>query len=356
MTDKKEGIRLSYSAHSTYQLCSEKFRLERILKIVPETIATPLFFGSACDQASDVIFKAKMKSKATGKFDTKFNRDEMIARFKDAMTVIDYQGEKINITKSTKVKYSKADVQPELLEESDRELINKFLAEKELEVDSIEDYIEYFKEKKERDPEETEIYNYMAWFCLYRKGIMMLDRLVQWADENILEVISVQNYFKLENEDNDVFSGLSDLEAILVSDPNTIYTLDLKTATGAKKSYPDGCIETAEQLHIYSEATGNEKVGYIVLEKAIKVRAPRVQLREVYGTVTQEQRDRVFETIDETLQNVRAGKFEKNPNACFNFGKCTYYSLCHYGKMEGLVPRIYASKKEVDKQIEPSVN
>lgn len=351
MTEKKEGIRLSYSAIEVYNTCSEKFRLERILKLVPTSIATPLFLGSAFDQASEVIFKAKMKG-SDDKYLSVFSQDEMVANFHQALSVIDYQGDKINITKSTKVKYSKADVLPELLEPEDIEAINKYLIEKEIELDSIEEYVEYFKAKKERIEEEVEIYNYIGWLCLYRKGLMMLDALKEWSDNNILEIKSIQNYFKIMNEENDTFSGLSDLEAILIDDPNTVVTIDLKTSSNPKQQYPDNCIETSKQLAIYSETTGNEKVGYLIVSKDIKKRKPRVQIRTVFGKIEAKQRDEVFEIIDNTLQNVKLGKFEKNTDACWQFGKCSMYDYCFKGDRRGLVDRIYAPKIEVDKPIE----
>lgn len=334
--NKPEGLLVSYSAIDTYLSCSEKYRLERILKIVPESINTAFMFGKSVDSASEVIFKSFMKGGLP------FDRNDMLNRFKESLTTIDYQGEDIHAPTCLKVKYSKADVQSELLEKEDLKVIQEFIDKSDLEVTNISQFIDYYKDTKIKVEDETSIYNFIAWHCLYRKGILMLDRLAQWANDNIVEVISIQKKIEVENDFGDKLIGFLDLEAILKSDINKIRTLDLKTATQPKQQYPDNKIEESMQLHIYAEATQLD-VGYIILDKEIKKKEPRVRIRGLYGTVTEEQLDKTFEKIDLAMEGIRAEKFEKNTDACWRYGRCSFADLCHKGEMKGLVPRI---KKE----------
>jgi hypothetical protein len=331
------GLNVSYSAIDTYLSCGEKYRLERILKIVPESINTAFMFGKSYDQASEVIFKPFMKD------GPKFDHDTMLQVFKDSLTTIDYQGEDIHAPTCLKVKYSKADVQAELLEREDFKAIQDFIDKSDLDVTNIKDFIEYYKDTKIKVAEETAIYNFIAWHCLYRKGIMMLDALKKWADKNILEVVSLQRKIEIENDFGDKLIGFLDLEARLKHD-GILRTLDLKTASKPKAQYPDNKIGNSMQLTIYSELT-QRAVGYIVVSKDIKKKDPRVEVRELYGEISEEQADSVFEKIDYAMAGIRAEKFDKNTDSCFKFGPCPFINYCSKGDMKGLVPRIKKEEK-----------
>ena len=79
----------------------------------------------------------------------------------------------------------------------------------------------------------------------------------------------------------------------------------------------DGCVEESKQLAIYSEFS-NPNCGYIVVDKGIKVRNPRVKIHEVYGVVDEEIRDEVFDMVDRALVGIKEGRFEKNFDACIS--------------------------------------
>lgn len=332
MSEKNKGLTVSYSAIDTYLSCSEKYRLERILKIIPEAINTAFFLGKAVDEASEVIFKPFMKG------EKEYSRDEMISVFRDRLTNIQYQADIIYAPTSLLIKYSKADVQPELLEKKDLKLIKEFIDKSDLIIENIPNFIDYYKDTKVKVEDEKAIYNYIAWHCLFRKGIMMLDRLKQWADDSLLEVISIQRKIEIKNDTNDVLIGYLDLEAKMKSD-GQIRTLDLKTASNPNKTYPDDKIATSMQLHIYAEAT-QKLVGYVILDKEVKKKEPRIRVRELYGEVTEEQLDHTFEQIDKAMNGIKAEKFEKNTEACYKFGICSFYNLCHRGDMKGLINKI----------------
>lgn len=333
MTTENEckGLRVSYSSIDTYLTCSEKYRLERIVKIIPEMINTAFVFGKSIDSASDVIFRPFMQDAKP------YDRNEMLAVFKDTLTTIDYLGEMIHAPTCLKVKYSKADVQSELLEKEDLKVIQEFIDKSDLEITNIQQFIDYYKESKIKIDDETSIYNFIAWHCLYRKGIMMLDTLKKWADDNILEVVSIQRKIEIRNDNDDLLIGYIDLEARLKRD-GILRTIDLKTASKPKTQYPEDKISKSMQLAIYSEVTQKE-VGYVVIGKEIKKKAPRVIIHELMGEITEEQLDDTFEKIDLAMAGIRAEKFEKNLSACFLYGPCQFRDLCHGGKPKGLIDR-----------------
>lgn len=326
-----KGIRVSYSSIDTYLTCSEKYRLERIIKIVPEMINTAFVMGSSVDKASDVIFRPFMKDAKP------YDRNEMLNVFKDSLTTIDYLGEMIHAPTCLKVKYSKADVQSELLEKEDLKVIQEFIDKSDLEITNIQQFIDYYKDTKIKVDDETSIYNFIAWHCLYRKGIMMLDTLRLWAEENIQEVVSIQRKIEIRNDNDDLLIGYIDLEARLKRD-GILRTIDLKTASKPKTQYPEDKISKSMQLAIYSEVT-QKAVGYVVIGKEIKKKAPRVIIHELMGEITEEQLDDTFEKIDLAMEGIRAEKFEKNLSACFSYGKCQFYDLCYNGKPKGLIDK-----------------
>lgn len=340
MSEENKGLTVSYSAIDTYLSCSEKYRLERILKIIPEAINTSLMFGKAIDDASEVIFRPFMKDA-----DKEYSRDEMLLKFKTKLTTLDYQNKELYAPDNILIKYSKADVQPELLEKEDLEAIKKYINNTDLIIDNIPNFIEYYKDTKLKLDDETAIYNYIAWHCLYRKGIMMLDTLKKWADENIEEVISIQRKIEIKNDIGDILIGYLDLEAILKRDgiPRTI---DLKTASKAKRQYPDDKIKESMQLAIYAQESQKE-VMYLVIDKEVKKKEPRIFIHELLGTISEKQLDDTFDKIEFALNGIKAKKFEKNFDACFRFGKCFLYDYCRTGKGKGLIEK--STGKELDR-------
>ena len=112
--------------------------------------------------------------------------------------------------------------------------------------------------------------------------------------------------------------------------------IDLKTSSSITQYYPEGCVEDSRQLAIYAMDCGLDLAGYLVIEKYIRKREPRIRLEFITGTITEEQIDKVFDEIAEVTMDIKEEKFEKNENSCYKFGKCDYYNLCHYGSKKGL--------------------
>lgn len=327
------SVNLSYSAVSTYLSCGEKFRLERIEKVPTDLCRSPLFLGKSVDQASEVIFCDKIND--FGQYQ-EYSEERLVKVFAHALTYVNFNNSIIDARYHPLVRYSKADLDLRLLEQED---IDKIVARsKELEFEdfdreTMEEFVSYIQGIKYGvDDLDQLLYNYIGYHCLYRKGLLLLKALKDWSDKNVKETISVQRYFEIVNENGDKYRGLLDLEAILYNREGII-TLDLKTASNAVAQYPDNVIDTAMQLHSYAEV-GSKNVGYVVLDKSIRVNEPKVRIREIYGYVTDDMLDKTFDIISNVLDNVKAGNFPKNPDSCFEWGsRCAHYNKCFpFGK------------------------
>jgi hypothetical protein len=83
-------------------------------------------------------------------------------------------------------------------------------------------------------------------------------------------------------------------------------------------------------------------VAYLVGDKKIRKREPRVRLKFVEGVITEEHLDEIFSIIEEVTVEIKEklplGKnaFEKNLDSCSNFGNCQFRGLCEKNSMKGL--------------------
>lgn len=317
--------RLSNSSINTYSECPYKYKLDKVDRIRPTWKSSSLLFGSAIDAAMEAILSG----------DKELCGEDY---FVNNMVETEINGKKVKTFKTSNIRYTSGDVQEELLDKSDFKLLNEYAEELEIQIDegyTFSDFIEYYKKnKKKADKEEHLLFSAVAYLCLFQKGIMMIPLLEDWAEKNVAEVHDIQRKINIENEDGDYITGYLDFIVTLKDGRKVL--MDLKTSSDAKKYYPDGCVEESQQLHIYAEDVGLEDAGYLVVDKKIRKREPRVRLREVYGKINEKSLDKVFEKVEEVLYNIKDEKFEKNKNSCFNYGGCQYYSLCHHGSMKGL--------------------
>lgn len=329
-------INVSFSKLSTYETCPKKYEIEYVQYLTPDKLSTPLFFGSAIDIASELIFLSKHVDEKLRK---KHSKEEIEAVFLQNVTTVKWQNEDLHIPTSDKVSYSKADMQPELLTEEDLKEFAEFQKDSPLEVEDVDQFMEYCKDTKNITSDERYLYNFLVWKSMCHKGLMMLETLSEWFEENVESVYHIQRRIKIDNEDGDVLRGMLDLEVKMKDGTDRV--LDLKTASNAVAQYPDDCINDAMQLHIYDQESDMEKVGYVVLDKSIRKKNPRVRIREVYGEVTDEMQDKTFDKIDNILTKIKNKEFDKNFDACYTYGKCPYYDYCRNGSKKGIVKRVY---------------
>lgn len=324
-------MRFSHSSLSDYQTCARLYKLKRIDKLEPIKKATPLWFGSGIDDASEVIFLRYKKNLSEA--EKELLKLTPIERY--TQCVLQYKN-------SLEVKYSKADMQFELLTDEDMDEVRKLAEENELEIEDYPEFIEscQLELKKDQfglDAELESVYNLLCWFSLYRKAEYLLDILEQWVNEHVVETHSLQKQIRLEDGD-DYIIGLLDIDATVRVDGKVERRIiDLKTSS---KAYKDDEANTSQQLTVYSESEGNRLVAFLVLEKSIRKREPRARIQYVPGEITEDVADEVFTSISETIEEIKNDEeFVMNEKSCYNFGRCPMFDLCKKGSMSGLRKR-----------------
>lgn len=345
--DKYKPINISFSKIDTYLTCPRKYKLQYKDYIISSYIPSPFFFGGAVDSASELILRSKMKDEEF----KEFSIEEMEELYTKNMTEYIFQLEEVYLPTSYLVKYSKSDIALDLLNEEDLADIYDYMNEMEVEYSPIDELIEdvYSTIKKAKNDRSVipnnvlQVVNYAIWLGLYKKGLMMLSALKEWVDENIKEVHSIQRKIQIKNDLGDVLNGAIDFEATMITGERR--TLDLKTASNATAQYPDNCIDTSKQLHIYSQET-NPLVGYVVIDKEIRKKEPRVRIRYIKGEVVEEMLDETFEIIDTVMSGIRNGCFDKNKEGCYSYGGCVYRRLCWENSMIGLEKRKFEEGKK----------
>jgi hypothetical protein len=247
-----------------------------------------------------------------------------------SMESVEINKEKISTGYTERLRYSKADFQPELLTELDITGIYSMYGE-DFDIKKFAEYMDDARRLKQEVPlEHTKIQNYMRHLCLLRKGEMIIPEMLSWVKENALKTISTQRPITISNESGDTFRGF--LDAIIDTKDHGTILYDLKTSASPTQDYPEGCADLSPQLSIYAQETGVYDVGYLIFDKNIRKKDPRVRIREVYGKITEQQLDKTFEDIDNAVKDIKAGNFPRNLESCNKYGGCPYAGYCFKNK------------------------
>lgn len=319
---------LSNSQINTYTDCPRKWYLDKQKRLRPNFLGSALLFGSAIDAAVEHILLKK---------DGSFHQE-----FLDNMNNFQVNGKDKNIAENLlDIRFSAGDIDESLIEQ---EVVDEFCDL--IKIDSLEksEFLEYCKQKRKRrsplEKPEQQLYNFIALESLLAKGLMMLDLLNDWIQENVAEVHSVQKKIDIENAEGDHFIGYLDFVVTLKCGKKVL--IDLKTSSNTAKYYPPESAAESRQLGIYAQETGVKDVAYLVMDKKIRKREPRVRLAFIEGIITEEHLDEVFEEIEEVTtdikENLAEGEeaFPKNKDSCFNFGGCQYKDFCYNKNKKGL--------------------
>ena len=318
-------IKLSNTKRAKYKECPKRYQFHYNLKYRTKAYGSPLFFGVAVDEALNRMLLDKKK---------KHNKEEKelmkltpVETFIKYMTDVKYNGQDVHIPTFEHCKYSKADYDSTMLSEEDLEAIGES-------VEFCDAHVEwYHAEKKKQSPdiskEETDKFNLINWYSLKRKGLMILEKYEEEVMPQIHEVFSIQERVNLPNGSGDSIDGVIDFIASFVDDPSTKYVVDNKTAS---KAYKDKDLDESDQLHLYAYYKEIENIAYIVCEKNIRKREPRVRISILKGKVDDDFTDNLLDDYEEVLYNIREEKFNPDlKSGCMFFGsKCEYYSICHY--------------------------
>jgi hypothetical protein len=241
--------------------------------------------------------------------------------------------------------YYKSDCDVELLEAGDVPEIIEVAKEYEIVLTNVADVRGFVEEvwknlKAGLDNDTQIVYNYICWKSLYRKGLMLLDTYRDKIMPQIEEVYEIQKKVSLPDGDDELI-GYIDLICSFVDEPGVKYIADNKTSS---RAYKEDSVRTSEQLAVYSEYEENSKCAFIVLEKKIRKREPRVRYAIIKDDMVEGTINETFDKITITLDGINEEKFDKDYDECFQYGrKCEYYTHCRSGDMENLK---YLEKKD----------
>lgn len=310
-------MKVSYSSLTQYQECPRKYKLNRIDKLRPNTLNSALLFGRALDVGVEGILK---------------NNENYYQEFMKEMLTTKVLKQVVDVPKSLKIKYSKKDLQIELIDSVNRKLAENYSEELGFKDIDLENFV---KNYNSNDEKSFKLNQYLCWLSLCKKGEMLLDHFLSWASKNIEDVICIQKKIKLSNDHGDEFTGFLDFKAKFKDGITRI--VDLKTSSDPKRYYPDGCANTSPQLVIYAEEDETYNTAYYILDKVIRKREPRIRDRYVTGYVEPNVGNEVFNKLESTLEDIKRGEFPPNYDSCFNYGKCEYYNFCKKGSEDGLI-------------------
>lgn len=318
-------IKLSNSATNTLKECGKYYEYHYIDRIRPITTGSALVFGIAMDNALNDLLMAKLKT------------DYKILDYKDSflksLSTVTINDQSFNAKDCEFIQYSKSDIDLSLLEQTDINDIDKYDAI--LSFQTIPEFIEWYQDRKPNDVGSIKTYNYIAWHCLYRRGLMLIDAYIADIYNKIEYVESIQEKVSLPNPEGDEIVGVIDA-IIKFKDDDKIYICDNKTSS---LPYKDTDLTYSKQLATYAEYKANFNVAYLVVEKKIRKTEPRTRTQILKGTLTDNHISKTFQDYQHSLEVIKSGQFDKNESKCYNwYGRpCVYLQYCKYNKSAGLV-------------------
>ncbi len=335
-----KSLKLSNTRRDKYGGCPARYNFHYNLKYRTKALSSALFFGVAVDEALNRMLLDK-KAAIT-------NEEKKLMELTPEETFIKYMsdtnhnGKNVHIPRFRHCVYAKADFDSALLSEADLELIGH-------DLDYCKAHVEWYHQElktyqkmdmpigralgfdanvsniREKD---IDTFNLINWYSLKRKGLMILEAYREEIMPQIHEVHSIQERVNLPNGSGDIIDGVIDFVASFVDDPETVYVVDNKTASQA---YKQDKLTESDQLHLYAYYKELEHIAYIVCEKGIRKREPRVRISILKGAVDDDHTDNLLDSYEDTLYNIREENFNPNfKSGCtFFYKQCEYWDLCH---------------------------
>lgn len=322
-------LRLSHSKRGKYRECPKRYDFHYNYKYRTKTLGSPLFFGVALDEAFNRLLLEKKKDLTESETKLMVNTPEEV--FLKYLTNTRHNDQYVYIPTFEHCQYSKADFDISIFSEKDFEELN-------CDAEFAKAHMEwYYDEAKSKNPqiekEDRDIYNLLNWTSLKNKGLMLIEAYRKEVMPQIHEVFAIQERVKLPNENGDYIEGIIDFVASFTDSPDTVYIVDNKTAS---KAYKRQELEESDQLHLYAYYKELNDIAYIVCEKNIRKREPKVRITILKGEVSSLFTDSLLDDYENTLYSIKEEKFNPDyKSGCAFFGrKCEYYDICHHEKFD----------------------
>ena len=361
------GIKLSHSAATKYKTCPQQYKLHYLDRIRPDKLGSALLFGSALDEALNVLLETKLDNPPENATD---DLDRLKQGFDHHMTYQIFNKEQEDVRTSHFIEYFGSDFERDILTDPEFKSLRMFIKnagyEEEDPLALYDEISKNIKAKRDIAPTDQIYYNYCSWLSLKRKGHLMLEHYKETIMPLIKRVVSVQREVNLPNESGDLIRGFIDFEAELWDyEELGVITIDNKTSG---KNYKLADINEKGQLLIYDEETQNGHGAYIVLIKKIAYhkaltcqdcgsvtsravkscpeggtgknrcggaldleKTPYIKHQILVDSIDEEKKDLLFEEFCGILSSIENKEFPqiREDNNCFQFGrKCPYYDYC----------------------------
>jgi len=349
-------IALSNSGRQKYDTCPKMYHNHYVEKIRPTGTTSALLFGSAIDKACENYMLDRDVVKCKAMYKEEWDKNEPTSS-----------------EHTWKVEYHVNDFDPELVPESNHNLI-------------IKDTVYATASDLIKDGKEKERIAYANWLSMFYKAQLLINTFIEWVDENVEEVLGCQIPIELEDEEGNKVPGLADF-VIKIYGYDKPILVDLKTSA---RYYDRNSVKESEQLGLYffylkqTKFPDMERAAYLVLSKQIKKNRTKTCLKCGHVTTGREQtcaeggkgKNRcngdfsvdirpeavlqyihdeiptgfIQDTINKfniSVEAIKSGKFEPCWTSCDNYygRRCPYYDYCRTGEMSGLVDK--KEKKDV---------
>jgi hypothetical protein len=321
-------VRLSHSAREMLNQCSEKYRLHYIERLRSPLMYSSLFFGNALDAGFSRILLEKKKEKTEAELELLKKTEEAI--FVECMEQFNHNGQLQSLPKNPLCDYYNGDYDEEFASKIAQDVpevgdVTKFM----LDCRSV------IKAKEKLTEGDKELYNYISWLSLCHKGKMMLKAYRDRVLPQIHEVFAIQKQVEIVNAHGDKITGAIDFIASFSDNPSRKYICDNKSSS---KAYKANAVLESDQLATYCEAEGMNYAAYVVVEKTIYKKHPKIHTQIIKSEIKEAQLQETFDKFEQAVYTVEEQRFDKNFDACFSYGKlCPYFALCKHGKAGNLI-------------------
>lgn len=346
-------VRISHSSKETFLQCGEKYRLHYQERLRSPVLGSPLFLGSAFDNAQGSLLLRKKPREKMSDDEKKLVDADPYTILDNDLTTILHNGESVYLPNFRYAKYFSKDFDIELIVDEDLLLINS-TAER-LGFDSLtkEDCEEFIKTcrnevktSKALDKDAQVLFNTINWCSCRRKLRYLLEMYENDVLPQIEEVYDVQKKVEL-SDGNHSLIGYIDFTASFLDEPGVIYVCDNKLSS---KAYPDNAIDDAVQLATYCEHEGINKGAFVVTEKGLRKRDPKHRINIIRGTISEELFEKTFDEFGEVVYSIEQGVFDKtgmdgSRQECFHFGqRCPYFNTCRGDPEKDFLMKLEESK------------
>ena len=175
-----------------------------------------------------------------------------------------------------------------------------------------------------------------GWLSVKAKGELMIAAYEKEIMPLFKRVISVQNEVKLTNDSGQSLIGFADIIVETHQWGNVLF--DNKTTS---VRYSENSVGESAQLATYYALLKDKydlnKAGFITIDKAIRKKDPKVNIKVLVGDISPELIQNTFDSYDVVLSKILDGNFERDYTGCTTkFGPCDYYNFCHNQDSTGL--------------------